>query len=225
MSKYRKLGAVVLAAALLGGAAAAYTMAGFTAQTRNPNNVFGSGTLVLSNTKQPAGTTCFSTAGGTTDSNVNNNCDTLINTLVAKPGDSATGRVTIKNEGSIAGSAFTVYMNNCATANASGETYNGTGDFCANTRFYIQEFTSAAYDTPSACIYGAATVNTCNFTDNTKTLANYASTYPVGSQQSLGSLAAGASRYFEIGVNFPSASGNTFQGRAATFDVTWVLTQ
>src|SRR3954447_2096066 len=105
-----KLAVTVTAAVVLGLGAVtvAATGATFNAETRNPLNSFASGTLVLSDTKQ-GGTTCLSTAGGSTDTNVNTSCDALFSVAAAKPGASSSANVTLKNEGSVAASAFKVF--------------------------------------------------------------------------------------------------------------------
>lgn len=208
--------------ALVGGSI--NTEAAFNAQTRNPLNVFGSGTLVLANTKQGS-TTCLSTNGGTTDTNVNNGCEALMNTTVRKPGDTAVGRVTLTNNGSINASALQLYSSACANANATGESFNGSGLMCGKLTLYIQKYTSATFATPQTCVYGGGTGTTCAHDNAAKTINNFVSTYTSGAPAGLGALASGASGYYEVGIGFPSNSDNTFQGRQASFDLTWVLVQ
>jgi hypothetical protein len=224
MDRRKKLlisAALVLAVAAVIGAG---SFATFNAQTGNPGNAFAAGTLVLSDTKQ-GGSACLSTGGGTTDTNVNTNCDTLYNLTVKKPGDSGTANVTLKNEGSLAGSLFKVFSNACTGGDASGETYHGTGNPCTKVQLYIQQFSDSGFSTPLACIYGGATGNTCSFSDTTKTLGDFQTTYgSAPSGLTIGSgLTAGASAYFQVGVKMPSGADNTFQGRKATVDFEWYL--
>src|SRR5207248_9721023 len=109
----------------LGGVSAIATVATFTAETKNPTNKFATGTLVLSN-KVNTGTLCLSTGGGSTDTNANAACDSLlVGTL--QPGQSGSTNLTLKNEGSINASALTVYSGACTNTDATGETYHGTG--------------------------------------------------------------------------------------------------
>lgn len=214
---------VITAVGALGGLGA---FASFTAQTRNPGNVFANGTLVLSNTKT-GGTSCLSTGGGTTDVNVNNVCDQLLNLTVRKPGDSGTATLTIKNEGSVAASALRVFEAACTNSDALAESFHGTGNPCSQVQLYIQQYSDALFATPSACLYGGATGVTCDFSDTTKTLSAFTGSYNTSSNGlAIGSgLAAGASDYFKIGVMLPSSSDNTYQGRQATFDLTWFAVQ
>jgi hypothetical protein len=202
------------------------SFATFTAQTNNPGNVFAHGTLVLSNTKQ-GGTACLSTGGGNTNSNVNAACDQLLNLTVKKPGDSGTVNLTLKNVGSINASTFKVFSPTCTNADAGAESYHGTGSPCSILQLYVQQWSDAAFSTPLACLYGGATGNTCNFSDTTKTLGAFATTYSSSSNGlSIGSgLNGGASAYFTIGVQSPSSADNTYQGRQATQDFDWYISQ
>jgi hypothetical protein len=220
---------VAISAGILLGAAALIgsgTLATFTAQVGNPGNRFATGTLVLSDTKQ-GGSACLSTGGGTTDSNVNNNCDTLYDVSVRKPGDSATANLTIKDEGSLAASVLRVFAPTCTDADAVGENFHGTGSACATVQLYIQQFSDSGFTTPSACLYGGATGVTCNFSDATKTLGDFQTNYnSTVNGLSIGSgMAVGASDYFQIGVMLPSSAGNTLQGRQATIPFDWYVTQ
>jgi predicted ribosomally synthesized peptide with SipW-like signal peptide len=217
-------GLVVVGAAAVIGAG---TFATFNAQTTNPNNTFANGTLVLSNTKS-GGSACLSTGAGTnTDTNVNGSCDTLFSLSVKKPGDSATASLTIKNEGSLDASALKVFSASCADANATGETYNGSGLPCSKVQLYIQQWSDSGFTTPSQCVYGGATVaGTCDFSDSTKTLTAFTTSYSsAGSAKTVGTLSSHASNYFTIGLKLPSDADNTYQGRQASFDLSWYANQ
>lgn len=209
---------------LFATSAGVYTLASFSAQTRNPNNSFGTGTLVLSNTKQ-GNATCYSTGGGNTNSNVNNGCSPLIAMTLAKPGDSATSRLTLKNEGSLAASALQMYAGACASSDTAGETYHGTGDMCSKVQVYVQAYSDSSFTTKSSCLFGGGTATVCDFSDVSKTVGLLSSTYSSGSPLGLGALASGSSDYFEIGFAFASNADNTYQGRSAAFDLTWQLSQ
>jgi len=212
----------------IGALAGAGTFATFTAQTTNPNNVFADGTLVLSNTVN--GTTCLSTAGGTTDTNANGSCGVAFNVSVQKPGDSDTENLTLKNVGSLAASALTAF-GSCADGNSAGQTYHGTGLPCSEVQFYVQQWSDSGHVTPAACLYGGTSaLNTCDFSDTGATLGDFVSTYPdVDHGLGAGGLSAlngGAdTTWFTIGVKLPTDADNTFQGRAATLALSWHITQ
>jgi hypothetical protein len=67
----------------------------------------------------------------------------------------------------------------------------------------------------------------CNFTDPTKTLGAFATTYTTSTNGlTIGSgLTAGTSAYFTIGVQSPATADNTYQGRQASLDFDWYLAQ
>jgi hypothetical protein len=214
------LSALVLVGVL--GAVGVGTFATFNAQTTNPGNVFADGTLVLSN-KVGSGTTCFSTGAGTnTDTNSNSSCDQLFNLSAKKPGDSGSANLTVKNEGSIAATALKVYTAACTNADASGETYHGTGLPCSAIDLTIQEYDST-FTTAGTCVYGGAS---CAF-DDTKTLAAFQTSYNTSTNGlAIGSgLASGASKYLKVSVKLPTSAGNSYQGRQATADFTWYADQ
>ena len=212
----------------IGALAGAGTFATFTAQTTNPNNVFADGTLVLSDTVN-TGSACLSTGGGNTDVNANGSCSVAFNLSVQKPGDSDTENLTLQNVGSLAASVLNTF-GTCTDGNSAGETYHGTGNPCSEVQFYVQQWTSAVRDTPSACLYGGAAVaNTCDFTDGSKTLRDFVTAHAnVGSGLSAGGLAAAGgadTAWFTIGVKLPSSADNTYQGRSATLALSWHITQ
>lgn len=227
MQKRKKIlwSAIILLA--LAAVVGAGTFATFTAQTRNPDNRLSTGTLVLVNTEEGA-TDCLSTAGGSTDTNVNNACDTLFNLSVRKPGDSGVSNLTLKNDGSLNASVFKVFSNACTNDDAPGETYHGTGNPCAAVQLYVQEFSDSGFTTASACRYGGSSDGgiTCDFSNTAKTLGDFQSSYnSTANGLSLSALGAGSSRYFGVGVKLPSTADNSFQGRRATIDFSWYAAQ
>jgi hypothetical protein len=202
------------------------SFATFNAQTNNAGNAFSYGTIVLSNTKQ-GGSACLSTGGGTTDTNVNTGCTQLINLTTAKGGDSATANVTLQNVGSLNASSFQVFMPSCTGANATGETYHGTANPCSTLQLYVQQWSDNGFSTPSACLYGGSSGNTCDFSDTSKTLGAFATAHSsTANGLTIGSgLNAGTSTYFTIGVKSPTSADNTSQGRQASFDLDWYIAQ
>jgi predicted ribosomally synthesized peptide with SipW-like signal peptide len=211
--------------ALLLAGAGAGTFASFSASTSN-TATFATGSLVLSN-KVAAGTTCYST-GVATNTDVNDQaCDAFFNNTAAKPGDSATVNLTLKNEGSLNATTLAAWVStSCVSAVNPVATYTGSGNLCTQLQLTIQEYSDANRTVVSACRYGnAAVTNTCDFVDPTKTISNFQTLYP-NSGQSLGlsTFASQASRYFTIGVKIPTSADNTMQGRLANFAIKWSLT-
>jgi hypothetical protein len=197
------------------------TFATFSAETTNPGNTFATGTIVLSNTVN-SGTSCLSTGGGNTNTNINAACDQLFSALVKKPGDSYTGdQLDLQNAGSLNATALKLTAGSCITSNAGGENFHGTGDLCPLLDVYVQEWTNNTYSVASHCWYGGGNATTCAF-DDTKTLStlNGASPFTL-----TGGLNAGSHRYFTVGVELQNGAGNTVQGRSAAADLTWHIDQ
>jgi hypothetical protein len=214
----------VLAALAATAVAGVGTYAVFSAQNKNAGSVFSTGTLVLSNQKG-ANTACLSTGGGTTDVNSNTSCESLIDVSLRKPGDdSVFGLLTVKNAGSLAASAFKVFSQACTSADNT-EAYHGTGDICGKVQFYLQQTDSAG--TATTCLYGGGTATVCDFSDAAKTLKAFQTAYNSSSNGlAIGTgLGAGASAYFKVGVKLPLDADNSFQGRKATSDLTWWISQ
>lgn len=212
----------------IGVLAGAGTFAQFTAQTTNPTNKFATGTLVLSNTI--GATTCLSTGGGTTDTNSNSvGCGQAFNVAVQAPGDSATTNVTIANVGSLPGLELKVFSAACTDSDAAGEAYHGTGSPCGTVQLYIQKWTDATRTTAAACLYGGAVGNVCDFSDTAKTLTAFKTAYiDFANGLSVGPLAAAGgadTTWITIGVKLPATAGNNLQGRTATMDLNWRITQ
>lgn len=211
--------------ALLVSGAGAGTFASFSASTSN-SGTFATGTLVLSNQVDNQ-TACFSTNGGTTDLN-ENACDALFTTTVSKPGDLATADVTLKNEGSLDGSALQAYAEaTCTDAANTVATYTGSGNLCSTLQLTIQEYSDAARTTVSNCRYGNTTVaDTCDFSGTPPTVAGFYTAYPdTDTVLGMGAMTSGASRYFRISVQLPETADNTFQGRQSTFGINWRVIQ
>jgi hypothetical protein len=139
-----------------------------------------------------------------------------------------------------------LYMPNCdASNNATAGAYHGGTNPCCpgdalgagvlpgsvancptgSLDFFIQEYTSSAFTTPtSSCVFPVQASTSCTFLDDT--LGQFFGNYPDnGHYFALGSLAAGASRYFRIGVAEPIAASNGLQGETATLSLYWHMEQ
>ena len=203
------------------------TFALFTSQDANRMGSVATGTLTLSNTVTSA---CLSYNGPASPGNVNNACNPLFTATAGNlvfPGGSATANVTILNNGTLNSSDLSVYMPSCTKIASPGATTSLGGDPCAagGMQFYIEEATSAAF-TPgtSACKFPTVSTTPCSFTANS--LNTFATGYfDAPSALDLGSgPAAGASRYFIVGIMLPSSAPTTLQGQAAQFGLTWHIT-
>jgi hypothetical protein len=224
MTRFTKVLLSTLVVTVVAGTLGVGTFASFSAETDN-GSTFKSGTIVLSN-KVATGAVCLSTgAGVSTDTNVNAGCDALFALATQKPGGTVqTVDLTLKNEGTLDATGA-VFASVCTPTDATGENYHGTGDICSVTDFYIQEYTDATRSTTSNCIYGGGTATDCAIASN-KTLKTFATAYPSsGTPLGVGSLNAGASRYFRIGVQLDTTADNTMQGRQAAITFKWLASQ
>lgn len=197
------------------------SFATFNAQTTNPSNTFSTGTLVLSN-QRDSGTACLSTGGGFTDVNVNSTgCDDLIAGVIQKPGDSTSHTVTIKHVGSIDATTTELWSAGCATDD-NGEAFHGTGDLCNRVTLTIHDDTNDRCVYPTA-VFGTPEAGPCSASES-KTLADFAAS-AASSHVTLGSLAADASLAFTLVAGLPSSADNSYQGREATIDFNWQISQ
>jgi hypothetical protein len=99
----------------------------------------------------------------------------------------------------------------------------GSGELCNVTtgvQVFVQEDTTNWAGDNGACAVPSAG-STCDFVTNDVTLGAAAA----HGSYTLGSLAAGATRYYEIHVKMPSALTNTAQNSQAKFDLTWQISQ
>jgi hypothetical protein len=138
-----------------------------------------------------------------------------------------------------------VYMPNCdATATTGAGFSGGTNPCCpgdafgagilpgtigncptGSLDFFIQEYTSSAFTTPlSSCAFPVQ-ASSCTFLDDT--LGNFFGNYHDNTHYlSLGSIAAGATRYFRIGVAEPiDNTSGSLQGETATLSLYWHMEQ
>lgn len=143
----------------MGTTVGAGTFASFTAQTAN-QSTFQTGSLVLTD-QAPTGAVCYSTAGGSTDTNDNGACTALFtsaNASIKRPGDLALADLTLANGGSVTGTltGFMTNAANCVDSDVVGANYkgNGTVSTCQNVQLAIQEYSDATRTTPTACRYG-----------------------------------------------------------------------
>lgn len=221
---------IVAGLGLLAGAAGAGTMASFSGTTDNAGGTFETGSLVLSNTV-PATTACLSTDGGMPLNSAD--CDTVFDLSVQQPGDTATGDGDVENVGSIDGSLKVHADGACVDGDAADTAYHGTANLCDELRLSVQQYAdepsrTADDTTGGTCLYGGGMGGqTCDFGDGAKTLSAFATAYPdftttlpAGAMPASGT---GSVRYLRISVHLDASADNDFQGRAASFGLTWRL--
>jgi hypothetical protein len=150
----------------------------------------------------------------------------------------AFANVTITNTGSLP-ATLKIYMPSCTYA-ANGSfpsvSWSAINPCCPGTSsgalpssactagsldFFVQEYTSSGFSTTvSACVWPVSTSAACTLQNDSLGSFWYGH-HDTTSYLPLGPIAAGATRYFQIGVAEPSNAANGLQGQTATFTVHW----
>lgn len=165
------------------------------------------------------------------------------------PGTYQTAHISFANTGSLPGTLY-VYMLSCTYAQTGTATNTGfTPDnpCCPSTSsgvvpvspnptcqpggldLFLQETGAPSgsprtYTNNASCLYPASSSAACTFQDNS--FASFWTNYnPQTSALSLGSVAAGATRYFQVAVAEPQNAGSGLEGQQATFALYWYLQQ
>lgn len=119
-------------------------------------------------------------------------------------------------------------VNPCCPNTTSGVTPGGGNPSCTtgSLDFFIQETNAPtgsptrSYTTPSSCVWPASPSAACTFaTDSLESF--WTAHHDTSSYLSLGNIAAGATRYFQIATAEPSNALQGLQGQTATFALYW----
>lgn len=213
LSRVSRRAALTVGAGLVASAALTLsmnsTLAAFTAQITNSVNTTATGNLVMQEVNSGGTVTCNSTDAGTTANTINTNASICsgINkyggstTLV--PGATSTTVVTIKNTGTVPATTFTLAPGACTQSNNG--TVNGSAtDLCTQLSLTVSQTVGATAPT---------TVATGTLTGVAG--KSYALTTPV---------APGQLVTYSFAVTLPAATGNTYQGLAASQPLVWQFT-
>jgi hypothetical protein len=219
------------------------TFASFSAETTNAGNSFATGTLLLSN-KVPSQSICYSNEGAANA----RGCSAVVTGTELVPGDTVSNSVTIKNEGTLDSSNLLLYLPDTQTVvdaahgdtvncvNTTTGTFSGsdalahTGDVCGNIKVSVEVDTDLGdSNTATSCAVGVAVggtdpnQNSCDPAQG-ESLSSYSGS---GNAFDFGPLASGDATNYKIYLYLPDTAGidNTFQGRTATFDLTWHIDQ
>lgn len=244
VSTVRKLLLAVLLVSLTGSAFGAGTFASFTASTTNAASNFTTGSIVLSNTKAGGTGVCFSTntsgtgaSSGDTSVNSNASCDSLLGMTLAKPGDTATAHLTLKNEGSIAATSLGGTVTACTTGTTGLYSGSSPALLCGagnGLKIQVQEM-DATFTTPVAkCVYPVNASAACGATFGY--LGNgFLGTTFTNTSWNVAGMASGASKYLKFSIELPdNGTGtagttpvldNAYMGLTGAFGVTWTIAQ
>lgn len=227
MSLFRKLLYSLMVISGLASTISAGTYASFNASTTSPSATFSTGSLVLDR-QVTSGTTCISTGTGTTggtgtDTNSNTTCTATLNVINVKPGDTVTRTLTITNAGTLPGTLY-LASTSCTSGSNAGYWTAGTGNLCTSgAKLTIQETTTLDGTATSTCAFPDV-ATTCDIgAAGAIPSALGAAPYDAAPGKDLGSVAAGGARYFRVTMHLPSTLTDQFQGRRATYRLTWTL--
>lgn len=219
-----------VAAVVVLGTTAAFTLGAFSATIVNPTSNFSSATIQLQ--EGNGSTTCFSTGtgggGSVIAANTNSTCaiNVLTGTLGQIPGVTAlTSTITLTNAGNHAASVATLAVGGCVVAAASDSaTYIGAdlagNAFCGKVDVTIANTTSGAAD---KCVYPTQ-VAVCPALSNTNTL-NTLATAANFSTTPMSALAPAGTATYLVTVQLDASATNADQGLTATVPFTWAISQ
>ena len=221
-SKKKKILLTVGVLLLIGSLLSAGTLATFTAQTTNPGNVLGNGTMTMTNVAGSvvSGSDCStSTSNGT--------CATLFSagtTGFVPGGADSTNTVTITYTGTITTATFGLHVANYASEAVSSPASCTAADPASKINLQIVQGSG-----PGTIIYPI-------IGSGYGTLANFATTYTGtgallhldGGTDGSGATdvwANGDNSLFTINVNLDASADNTYQGCLSEADFVWYAAQ
>ena len=188
------------------------SLASINAQASNPSNVFAIGSIVLSD-RTGSGTSCISAVGNDGQSQ-NGRCGAIFNVTNAAPGTTASGRVNIRNAGTVPVSKFTLWAP-AACANTSAPVHGG-GDLCRRVQLAIHD------DSHDHCYFPDDRAGPCTLRAD-GTMGSFAARYAPDSPLTLSPTSLGSGLTYTFTVAVDPAAGNDYQGRMATLDFTWQI--
>ena len=247
----KKLLLSLIVVGILGTFTARGTYALLSGEDQNHNSQLASGTLLMDNSvygaaQQPCSSKTVSLNVNTgCDSLFTSGLLYPIPSAAEPPLPATTtyayGDITIKNTGTLPGT-LSIYLPSCVntttTGYPGGVSWTAINPCCPGSAFpctdgskgsldfFIQEYTGAlpapegAGTAKAACVWPVSTAAACTFVDDS--LGDFNTFHHDNTHYlSLGSIAAGTSRYFRIAVAEPSDAVNGLQGQLATFAIYW----
>ena len=191
------------------------SLASINAQASNPSNVFAIGSVVLNN-RTTSGGSCISAAGAGGQS-ANGQCGAIFSVSSAARGTTGSGRLTVRNAGTVPISQFRLWAPTaCATTSAGA--VNGGGDLCQRVEMTIHD------DSHDRCYFPDSRDGPCTLRAD-GTMGSFAGRYAPGSPLPLSPTGLGSGITYTFTVALDPTAGNEYQGRLATLDFTWEIAQ
>jgi hypothetical protein len=192
------------------------SLASINAQASNPSNVFAIGSVVL-NDRTSTGTTCIS-AGGAGGQASNGQCGAIFNVTDAVPGTTGSGRVNIRNGGTVPISRLTLWAPAACVTSSPPNTIHGGGDLCQRVEMTIHD------DSHDRCYFPDNRSGPCSLRAD-GTMGSFAGKYGSGSPLSLSPTGLGSGITYTFTVALDPTAGNEYQARLAILDFSWEIAQ
>ena len=188
------------------------SLASVNAQSSNPGNVFEIGQIVFDNTTQD-GTTCISAAssGGQTS---NGGCGPIFRVFNAVPGTTASGRLTLRNAGTVPIQRLVVWAPQACASASAPNLIHGSGDLCGRVWLSLHD------DSHDQCYFPANQAGPCPLAAS-GTMASFAGSYGPGHELALSPEGLAGGLTYTLRVELDPAAGNEDMGRAASMDFSW----
>jgi hypothetical protein len=187
----------------------------FGASISNATNSVSTGTLQLSEVQN--GTTCLSTAAGTSIPATNSSSCGTNNfqgaTLLLPGVPIAISPIAMKNTGTSAATALSLTAAACTASISDPQSGGLTGNFCSKVFVTIQE------QGTTACVLPLQASTACGTPTSTHTLATLSSAATAINA----AWAANATHTFVITLMLDSAADNNYQNITAAQQLTWAL--
>jgi predicted ribosomally synthesized peptide with SipW-like signal peptide len=217
------LAAVGLVAAALGGTG---TFASFNAEVTNSGNTFATGNLLLSDSVF-GGNVCYSDTSTTNSETAS--CSAIVNTTNLTTNHTSSNSLTITNTGSLASTNLKLFGGSCVNTNVGtfdpGSLLTRTGDVCGSLLISVEKDASVGGSAVSCVVSSTPAAGACDPTAGVALSTFLSAHSSAATSFDLGdSLAPSAALVYKVYLRLPDEN-NTFQGRSASFSLTWHVDQ
>ncbi len=190
------------------------SLAAVNVQNTNPDNLFATGTLVLSDAT-PGGLTCMSLAPTSAAAGAApGRCPAIFQFTNGRPGDARSARVTIRNAGTVPVAHFALWAP-APCANSAISAVHGSADACELVAMAIHD------DTHDVCYFPSRAAGGCALKQSA-TMAQFGRTYAPAAPLTLDPEGLGGGITFTFTVQVATAAGNADQGLAPYLDFQWM---
>ena len=196
------------------------SLANVNAQSANPGNEFAIGGLVLTD-RSPSGTTCLSVTGAAAQSTTAGHCDSIFTVLQGRPGTRGSGRVIIRNAGTVPVGKLALWSGACRTIDVPNEKAHGTGELCDKVVMTVHD------DNHDYCYFPVSAPGACpdRSSGADASLAAFAARYNGQNRLSVNPDGVGSGIIYDFVVALDPSARNDVQGRTPVIDFFWEVSQ